>query len=142
MIISDLIRHKGSGVVTVGSATPMPELLHLLEEHHIGGVPVVDGDTLTGIISERDVVRSLASVGAAVLTSTVGDLMTRDVISCEPADDLDRVATMMTEHRFRHMPVVSNGRLVGIVTIGDVVAARLRTLESERRQLEDYITRG
>jgi CBS domain-containing protein len=142
MIISDLIRHKGSGVVTVGSATPMPELLHLLEEHHIGGVPVVDGDKLTGIISERDVVRSLASVGAAVLTSTVGDLMTRDVISCEPADDLDRVATMMTEHRFRHMPVVSNGRLVGIVTIGDVVAARLRTLESERRQLEDYITRG
>ena len=120
----------------------MPELLHLLEEHHIGGVPVVDGDTLLGIVSERDVVRRLASVGAALLTSTVGDLMTRDVISCGPSDDVDRVATMMTEHRFRHMPVVSDGRLLGIVTIGDVVAARLRSLESERRQLEDYITRG
>jgi CBS domain-containing protein len=142
MLISDLIRHKGSAVVTVGSATPMAELLNLLEAHHIGGVPVVDGDTLMGIISERDVVRRLANVGAAVLTSTVGDLMTTDVITCEPADDLDGVATLMTEHRFRHMPVVSGGRLVGIVTIGDVVAARLRTLETERRQLEDYITRG
>ncbi len=128
--------------MTVGSATPLPELLRVLEEHHIGGVPVVDDDTLTGIVSERDVVRRLASAGAALLTATVGDLMTTDVISCDPSDDLDRVATTMTEHRFRHMPVVSDGRLVGLVTIGDVVAARLRSLESERRQLEDYITRG
>jgi CBS domain-containing protein len=142
MIIADLLRHKGSAVVTVGSATPVTELLRVLEEHHIGGVPVVDGDILTGMVSERDVVRRLASVGAALLTATVGDLMTREVISCDPSDDLHRVATMMTEHRVRHMPVVSDGRLLGLVTIGDVVAARLRSLESERRQLEDYITRG
>jgi CBS domain-containing protein len=142
MLIADLVRHKGSTVVTAGPATPISDLLRQFEQHHIGGVPVIDSDQLVGIISERDVVRRLGRDGASVMNATVGDLMTTEVRSCAPADAVDEVAAIMTEHRFRHMPVVADGRLVGIVTIGDVVAARLRTLESERRQLEDYITRG
>jgi CBS domain-containing protein len=147
MLIADLVRHKtstvrGAAVVTISAHEPVTELLKHLEEHHIGGVPVMDGDALVGIVSERDVVRRLGRDGAAVLTASIGDIMTADVLSCSPGDSVDQVATIMTEHRFRHMPVVADGRLVGIVTIGDVVAARLRSLESERRQLEDYITRG
>lgn len=142
MVIADLLRHKGATVITIGAHELVPELLARLEEHHIGGLPVMDGDNLVGIISERDVVRRLGRDGASVLTSTVGDLMTSSVISASPADQMDEVAALMTEHRFRHLPVVADGKLIGIVTIGDVVAARLRTLESERRQLEDYISRG
>ncbi len=147
MLIADLLRQKPAGnvVVTIDPTEPLTELLRLLDEHHIGGVVVTDGDAIAGIISERDVVRRLGRDGASVLTSTVADLMTTDVIRCTPADSVDAVATIMTERRVRHMPVVDNqadGRLVGIITIGDVVAARLRTLETERRQLEDYITRG
>jgi CBS domain-containing protein len=145
MLIADLVRHKSPSartVITADPSTTIPDLLARLEEHHIGGLPVIDGDRLVGIISERDVVRRLGRDGAAVLNATVGALMTTDVRSCAPSDGVDEVAATMTEHRFRHMPVLEDGRLVGIVTIGDVVAARLRTLESERRHLEDYITRG
>jgi CBS domain-containing protein len=142
MLISDLVRHKGTAVVTIGPHQLVPDLLALLEEHHIGGVVVTEGDAIAGIISERDVVRRLGHDGANILTATVGELMSTPVISCSPTESLDEVATTMTERRIRHMPVVADGQLVGIVTIGDVVAARLRSLESERRLLEDYITRG
>jgi CBS domain-containing protein len=144
MVIADLLRHKGSTVVTVGPDESVAQLVRLLAEHRIGGVVVVDasGTAIAGIVSERDVVRALDREGAAVLTRSVGQIMTTAVISSAPADSLDEVAATMTDNRIRHMPVVDQDRLVGIVTIGDVVAARLRSLESERRLLEDYITRG
>jgi CBS domain-containing protein len=142
MVIADLLRHKGSSVVTVGPDESVAQLARLLAEHRIGGVVVVDDTGIAGIVSERDVVRALDREGADVLTRSVAEIMTTEVISSAPTDSLDEVAATMTDNRIRHMPVVHEGRLAGIVTIGDVVAARLRTLESERRQLEDYITRG
>ena len=142
MLISDLLRHKGPAVVTIAPAESVADLLRLLDEHHIGGVVVRDGDSIAGIISERDVVRRLGRDGAAILSAPVAELMTTPVISCAPSDLVDDIATIMTERRIRHMPVLDAGQLAGIVTIGDVVAARLRTLETERRQLEEYITRG
>jgi CBS domain-containing protein len=95
-----------------------------------------------GIISERDIVRALHTRGASALQAKVGDLMTSPVVSCSPENSVEDVAGLMTSRRFRHMPVVHNGALVGIVTIGDVVAARIRQLEQDRGQLESYITRG
>jgi CBS domain-containing protein len=144
MVIADLLRHKGSIVITIGPDESVAHLLRLLAEHRIGGVVVVDdsGDPIAGIVSERDVVRALDREGAVVLTRSVRQLMTTSVLTSAPTDSLDEVATTMTDNRIRHMPVVHDGRLAGIVTIGDVVAAQLRTLESERRQLEEYITRG
>jgi CBS domain-containing protein len=142
MVIADLLKHKGSAVVTIGPERTVSELVGLLAEHRIGGVVVTDDDTIVGIVSERDVVRGLGREGATIIDAPVASIMTTAVISCQPADTLDEIATTMTERRIRHMPVVADGQLAGIVTIGDVVAAQLRTLEAERRQLEEYITRG
>jgi CBS domain-containing protein len=142
MIIADLLRHKGPAVVTIGPDAPVTELLAQLAEHRIGTVVVVDGAQIMGIASERDVVRRLYSHGSDALTSSVGELMTASVISCAPGDPIDAVAAAMTDNRIRHMPVVTGTELVGIVTIGDVVASRLRNLEQERSQLESYITQG
>jgi CBS domain-containing protein len=142
MLIADLLRHKGSAVVTIAPGERVTKLLETLAENHIGGVVVLDGASIAGIVSERDIVRHLHNKGPGILNSTVADIMTSVVISSEPTDQVDAVATRMTENRIRHMPVVSAGSLIGIVTIGDVVAARLRSLEQERVQLENYITQG
>ena len=144
MQISDVLRYKGDEVVTTTAQTPVRELLRLLAEHRIGALVVVDGDaesaTVSGIVSERDVVRRLHDRGADLLGATVGDIMTSTVYSCTPQDSLDSIATTMTERRVRHMPVLDEGRLAGIVSIGDVVSARMRQLEQDRAQLEQYIT--
>jgi CBS domain-containing protein len=142
MLIADLLRHKGSNVVTIAPDGLVTDLLASLAEHKIGAVVVAQGDDIVGIVSERDIVRRLNDQGAAVLSATVADLMTTDVISCSPDDSIDDLGSSMTESRIRHMPVVAEGKLVGIVTIGDVVAARIRQLEQDRGQLENYITRG
>jgi len=142
--ISDVLRYKGDEVVTTTAQTPVRELLRLLAEHRIGALVVVDGDaesaTVSGIVSERDVVRRLHDRGADLLGATVGDIMTSTVYSCTPQDSLDSIATTMTERRVRHMPVLDEGRLAGIVSIGDVVSARMRQLEQDRDQLQQYIT--
>jgi CBS domain-containing protein len=140
MLIADLLKHKGSSVVTIGPDDTIVALLAALAEHRVGALVVVDGDRIAGIVSERDVVRGLHSRGAALLEASVGDVMTADLVSCTPQDALDQIAEMMTERRFRHMPVITGGRLAGIVTIGDVVAARIRQLEHDRQQLESYIS--
>jgi CBS domain-containing protein len=142
MRISEILSRKGSSVVTAGPDMTVTELVALLGEHRIGATPVVQGGRTLGIVSERDVVRRLAEVGAGTLTQKVSELMSTDVITCAPEDSLDDVAALMTERRIRHLPVVSGTDLVGIVTIGDAVAARLRELEKTREQLEHYITQG
>lgn len=142
MNISEILSRKGSAVVTSEPDRTVAELVRLLAEHKIGAVPVVDGDDTVGIVSERDVVRRLASDGADVLGQRVSALMTTDLVTCTPADALDDIARLMTERRIRHLPVLDDGALAGIVTIGDVVAARLRELEKTREQLESYITQG
>ncbi|HEX4729558.1 MAG TPA: CBS domain-containing protein [Jatrophihabitans sp.] len=129
-------------MVTAELNTTVAELVALLAEHKIGAVPVTDGSRTVGIVSERDVVRQLNTAGADVLGSTVEQLMSVDLLTCTPQDSLDDIARLMTDHRIRHLPVLADGELAGIVTIGDVVAARLRELERTREQLESYITQG
>jgi CBS domain-containing protein len=142
MLISDILRRKGSTVVTIASEAPVSEMVASLAEHRIGALVVVDGGRTVGIVSERDVVRRLHRVGPEVMELAVSELMTTDVISCEPTDSVDQIGAAMTEKRIRHMPVLAKGELAGIVTIGDVVAARIADLEQTRGQLESYITRG
>jgi CBS domain-containing protein len=142
MLISDILRRKGSNVVTIASDAIVSDLVASLAEHKIGALVVVEDGGTVGIVSERDVVRRLHRVGADVLRLPVSELMTTDVISCEPTDGVDEIGAAMTERRIRHMPVLVAGELAGIVTIGDVVAARIADLEQTRGQLENYITHG
>jgi CBS domain-containing protein len=138
--IIDILRYKGSSVATVTGTDALPTALAALADHGIGALVVTDGDAIVGIISERDIVRHLHTEGADVLSAQVQDVMTADVLTCAPTDEVDAVAQTMTEHRVRHMPVVADGRLSGIVSIGDVVLSRMRALEGDREQLERYIT--
>ena len=141
MRISDVLRVKGDNVVTVTPETDVSRLVQVLAEHRIGAVVVsADGRTVTGIVSERDIVRALAARGAAVLTETVGAIATSDVRTITPEASLAEVERLMTEGRFRHVPVMVNGELHGVVSIGDVVKKRIDELETERTELTGYIT--
>ena len=141
MRISDVLRGKSGKVVTVVPDTPVDRLLAVLAEHRIGAAVVSrDGSTVDGIVSERDVVRALAVRGAAVLTEPVSAIQTTDVFTTAPDAGLAEVERVMTERRFRHVPVVVDGALHGIVSIGDVVKRRIDELESERSELAGYIT--
>lgn len=140
MRISDVVKRKGDTVVTVRSDASVTDLLDLLAEHRIGAVVVSDGDgTVDGIVSERDIVRHLQKSGASVLEAPVSSIMTSQVHTCVPDDELAALEHTMTQHRFRHVPVVVDGRLAAIVSIGDVVKNRMGDLEAERDQLSAYI---
>jgi CBS domain-containing protein len=140
MRIQELLKGKGSDVVTITSDTTIGDLVQTLADHRIGAVVVVDDGAIAGIISERDVVRALPGGADGLLERPVSSLMTSDVITCTPGDEVSSLAASMTEHRFRHLPVVQGDRLVGIVSIGDIVKFRLEELQGERDQLESYIT--
>lgn len=141
MRISDILRVKGEQVVTVTPETNVGGLLTVLADHGIGAVIVSpDGASIEGIVSERDIVRALARRGAEVLSDPVTAIHTADVRTVAPDASLADVEQLMTENRFRHVPVVLNGRLRGIVSIGDVVKNRLDELEGERSALTGYIT--
>ena len=141
MQIADVLRGKatGSDVATTTPAATVGELLALLHRYNVGALPVVDGGELVGIVSERDVVRHLHERGRALLDATVGDLMTSDVVTCSPQDRAADLARVMTERRIRHLPVCDDRGLIGIVSIGDLVKARIDQLENEREQLASYI---
>jgi CBS domain-containing protein len=141
MRISDVLRGKGTQVVTVTPDTTVRQLLAVLAEHRIGAVVVShDGTAVDGIASERDIVRALARRGAAVLASPVTAIYTAEVHTVTPQVPVEEVMRMMTERRVRHVPVVAEGSLHGIVSIGDVVKLRIGELETERTALTDYIT--
>jgi CBS domain-containing protein len=140
--ISGILARKGSSVITAPPSTSVTEFIRLLAEHRIGAVVVVSDERMVGIVSERDVVRRLAAAGAAALDQQISELMTSELVTCTPEDSLDDIALLLTERRIRHLPVMAGDQLAGIVTIGDVVAARLRELEQTRAQLESYITHG
>jgi CBS domain-containing protein len=142
MRISDVLRGKGANVATVDPGTSVAGLIRALAEHNVGALVVVDADAVVGIVSERDVVRRLDEHGAELLNATVADIMTADVVTCGPEESVDNLAATMTERRIRHMPVVVDGKLTGIVSIGDVVKVRISQLETDRDQLQSYITRG
>ncbi|HVX44891.1 MAG TPA: CBS domain-containing protein [Mycobacteriales bacterium] len=141
MKIQDVIRAKGSDVSTVGPDTTIIDLLSALAERGVGAMVVMsDAGSLVGIVSERDVVRQLHSRGPSMLGGSVQDIMTTDVATCEPRDDIEHVMRMMTERRFRHLPVMAGGQLAGIVSIGDVVKSRIDELVTTTAHLENYIS--
>jgi CBS domain-containing protein len=140
MRISQVIRRKGDLVVTVRPDATVEQLLELLEEHKIGAAVVSDdGSTVSGIVSERDVVRALHADGVGVLGQTVATIMTSEVETCTPDDRIDALARTMTERRIRHIPVLVDGKLAAIVSIGDIVKFRIDELQLERDQLVGYI---
>ncbi len=143
MRIRDVLAGKGSAVATIGPDRPVTELLAEMSAHNVGAMVVVGGGgEIVGIVSERDVVRRLHETGAGMLRSTLAEIMTTGVVTCGPDDSVESLNVLMTDHRIRHIPVVADGRLVGIVSIGDVVKSRIDQLKQEQNQLEAYITQG
>ena len=141
MRITDVLRVKGTRVVTVTPDTTVRQLLAVLAEHGIGAVIVsADGTSIDGIASERDIVRAFAKRGAAAMSEPVTAIYTAEVYTVTPDTQIEDVMRMMTERRVRHAPVVQDGSLRGIVSIGDVVKNRIDELETERAALTDYIT--
>jgi CBS domain-containing protein len=141
MRITDVLRHKGDLVMTIRPDASVRDLLEQLAQFKIGALIVSEGGSqISGIVSERDVVRHLHTDGADLLDKPVSAIMTADVVSCAPEDSIDDLMALMTERRFRHVPVVdADSRLVGIVSIGDVVKNRIDELQLERDQLTAYI---
>jgi CBS domain-containing protein len=139
MKINDVLRGKGTDVVTITPDATVRDLLALLAEHNVGALVVSgDGTSVSGIVSERDVVRALHR-DADVLDAPVRSIMTAEVHTVDTDTHIDDLMRLMTERRFRHVPVVVDGRLRGIVSIGDVVKTRIGELEFEREQLSKYI---
>jgi CBS domain-containing protein len=139
MRISEVLHVKGDNVVTISPEATVRQLVALLKDHNIGAVVVSAGSgTVAGIVSERDVVRGLAD-GPDVLDRVVKDIMTERVHTAPPTETVDHLMQLMTENRIRHVPVVVDGSLHGIVSIGDVVKSRMNELQFERDQLESYV---
>ncbi|UYP18548.1 CBS domain-containing protein [Rhodococcus sp. Z13] len=142
MRIAEILRNKGSTVRTVSPDTSVCELIGDFARFNIGAMVICEGETLVGIVTERDIVRALHERGPSILATAVRDLMSGTVTTCLPTDSVDSLAETMTEQRIRHLPVMSDGRLVGIVSIGDVVKSRIDELQAERDQLASYIHDG
>lgn len=140
MQVSVLVQGKGSDVVTVAPDVSTAEVVAVLAEHRIGAVVVSsDGRTIVGVLSERDVVRALAADGPGALDRPASTWMTTEVVSCRPDTTVEELMSTMTERRIRHVPVVVDGNLAGLVSIGDVVKDRISGLEQETQVLHDYI---
>lgn len=141
--VGDLLAAKGSEVATVGADAAVTDALRRLSERGVGALVVSDdGQRIAGIVSERDVVRALAAHGAAALDGPVRELMTAEVRTCDPDTTVDELMALMTDRRIRHVPVVVDAVLAGIVSIGDVVKHRIVELETETRTMHDYIRHG
>ena len=143
MFVSDILAQKGGLVYTVTPGTSIAQLSQQLSTRRIGSVLVLDGEgAVAGIVSERDLVRALASHGAKAMELEARQVMTREVVTCDPDDSIDQVMQTMTQGRFRHLPVVRHGELLGLVSIGDVVKARLEETKHETEALKAYIVAG
>ncbi len=139
--VAELIAKKGNEVATISQHRKVQDAVSMLKQHGIGAL-VVTGDTppLAGIISERDIVRALATDGPSALEKPVSELMTSQVTSCELSSSITDLMGLMTANRIRHLPVIEENKLVGMVSIGDVVFARFNELESEKKTLLDYVS--
>lgn len=143
MQVSAILKEKGREVVTADPDTPIAEIVATLKDKGIGAVIVAgDGDIPAGILSERDIVRAMPKHGAKLMTMRASDLMTREVVTCTQEHSIDEVMKIMTEGRFRHLPVIEGGKLVGVISIGDAVKRRLDELEAEAGALRSYIASG
>lgn len=143
MTVAVILKHKGGQVETLRPGATMQQTAALLSSKKIGAAVVVGGQgQVSGVISERDLVNALAQHGAAAMSMPIDNFMTRDVVTCRMTDTADDLMEMMTRGRFRHVPVVEGGRLVGIVSIGDVVKRRIEDSDLERHAMREYITQA
>ncbi len=142
MLVSQILRTKGDLVFTATPSETVGAICALLHSRKVGAMVVMDGDRVAGIVSERDVVRALAEGGAGALNQPVTTCMTRDVLFAEPGETIDSLLTRMTDRRIRHLPVCERDRLIGIVSIGDLVKSKISEVEAEAGSLKAYISAG
>lgn len=139
MRVTNVLRVKGSSVATVRPDSPVAGVLAIMAEQRVGAVVVVDEGEVVGMIWERDVVRHFYEHGPSLAQALVSEIMNAEVISCAPADEVDDVLQIMTHRRIRHLPVIVDGGLRGIISMGDLVKARIDELEAEGAHLRSYI---
>jgi len=140
MFVRQILAGKGSDIVSTSPSAKIAEVTKLMSGERVGAVVVkAVGGSIAGIVSERDVTRGLAEHGSALLEMSVDRIMTKDVVTCTPEDGTDKLMRKMTTGRFRHLPVMDKGDMVGVVSIGDIVKNRLEELEAEASLLQDYI---
>lgn len=139
MTIGAILNGKGGEVVTIGPDAAVSEALALLHRHRVGAVLVMDGARVAGVLSERDIVRGLYELGPGVVDRAVSSCMTAPVVTVGPGDSVEAALALMTLRRFRHLPVLRDGKLVGLVSIGDLVKQRIDDAEHETAALRDYI---
>lgn len=142
MLVSQILKGKGDLVFTAAPGETVGAVAALLHSRKVGAMIVVDGDSVVGIVSERDIVRMVAENGAAALAMSVSKCMTRDVVFATPVETVDSLLTRMTDRRIRHLPVLSDGRLAGIISIGDLVKHKIDEVEAEADGLKAYIAAG
>ncbi|GJE17993.1 CBS domain-containing protein [Methylobacterium marchantiae] len=141
MTVARILAEKGGSVVTVEPHRTLDEAIHLLAEKRIGAIVVSDVEgAVLGILSERDIIRALARQGAGAFDAPISEHMTATVTTCTRSTTVEDVMQLMTDGRFRHVPVVEDGRLAGLVSIGDVVKRRIAAVEAEHQAMRDYIT--
>jgi len=138
--VASVLRAKGSVVATVTQETPVAAVLAMMAERRVGAVVVVDSGAVVGIVWERDVVRHLHERGVMFVEAQVSEIMNADVVSCVLSDKVDDILQTMTERRVRHLPVIIDDELCGIVSMGDLVKAKMDEMEAERAHLQSYIT--
>ena len=139
MTVERIINEKGRDVIAAAPEASLAQIAATLAERRIGAILILDSGSLRGIISERDIVRAVAKHGPDGLKMLASEWMTSRVVTCQPQDTINEVMQMMTNGRFRHLPVVEGGRLVGVVSIGDVVKRRIEEVEHEADQIREYI---
>ncbi|HKJ68489.1 MAG TPA: CBS domain-containing protein [bacterium] len=139
MLVNDILQKKGTTIYKTTAQTPLIEAIKQLNQHNIGSLLVMDGENLEGIITERDILHAVDSDAERLNEMQVGDIMTTDLVTCETDANLDKIMVLMTERRIRHLPVIKEGKLLGLISIGDVVKGRLREITAEAQDLKDYI---
>lgn len=142
MLVSQILKDKGDLVFTASPGDTVGAVAALLHSRRVGAMVVAEDDKVVGIVSERDIVRIVAQDGGACLGKPVSSCMTRDVVFATPAETVDSLLTRMTDRRIRHLPVLRDGRLVGIVSIGDLVKHKISEIEAEASGLKAYISAG
>ena len=142
MLVSQILKAKGDLVFTAGPQETVGAIAALLHSRRVGALVVLDNEDVVGIVSERDLLRAIAEAGAAALARPVSDFMTRDVLFAEPGETVDILMTRMTDRRVRHLPVCRESRLIGVISIGDLVKHKISEVEAEASGLKAYISAG
>lgn len=143
MTASSILKEKGGEVFTISPESSLLAAAKMLDDKRIGAIIIIgESGGPVGVFSERDLARQIARAGAEALNVRVGECMTRDVVFCGPGDSVDILMGQMTDRRIRHLPVVESGRLIGVISIGDVVKRKIADTEAEARAMKDYIASG